>query len=179
MIDYTREIPSGNSDYDLMCLALDPDMTRKEIEEVIQKSMPICKNKAQGFVFSLGGFDEDPRELWQIPKAIKFMKMIMDIGFMSVLEVSTMCVELMPERFKGIGGAPGLGALELWVCANNRMHEENLDISNEMMKEFLADLNESNNKVEKLCQQPTRNELKETTISFVKDGQVKYEGFPK
>lgn len=124
---------------DVMCMSLSVDMTDNEIKDCIQQSLPVCNAKEQGFFLSIDGYDDDRRELWQIPEVVKFMKRLCDFGFIAILEASTTCSVLIRKEYKKFKKLPGIGALEVWMFATGRMEKmikENNSIDTKTMNEF-------------------------------------------
>lgn len=170
--------------HDLMCISLYTKMNNNELKECIQKMAPMCHNNAQGFCLTVAGYDEDSRELWEIPDVIRFMKKLCDIGFISVLEVATSCPELASAAFKtvsGTGQPPGFGALEVWMCATNRLGDGKTDIDQPTMNLFLAELQSSNRKCQAICQEPPYSTgiIQNEFQTFVSDGAIKHSGYQK
>jgi hypothetical protein len=126
--------------------------------------MRICQEKGKGFCLSINGFDDDPRDLWEIPDALDFLKRLLNLGFMTVLEVSTKSEEISGLAFE----LPGFGALELWLCATERMKSGSNQIDVDSFKVFCKDLESSN--------QPVRCMLKEDSIP---DTSIQYHGFKR
>lgn len=127
---------------DIICLVLSVKTTDKELRENIKKSLPICLKKSTGFCLTISDFDDDPRELWQIPEAISFMKRLYEFGFLSLLEVSTTLPELIRKAYldKGIDKLPGMGAIEVWSSIKGLI---NVDLSRSQIQEFVKDLHKS------------------------------------
>jgi len=165
---------------DLMCLSLTADMTDAEIKESMQNMIPVCTAKGQGFCLSISGYDEDRRELWQIPEAIGFMKRLCDLGFISTLEVSTTCSDLLREEYK-IKKLPGFGALEVWMCATNRMGNGKNDLDRATMDKFYEALRISNKRAEEVMKEPPyKTGIKKAAYpTQIPDAPHKYHGFNK
>jgi hypothetical protein len=165
---------------DLLCLSLATDMTDSEIKECVQEMIPVCTVKGQGFCLTISGYDDDHRELWQIPEAIGFMKRLCDLGFISALEVSTTCTDLLREEYK-IDKLPGFGALEVWMCATNRMGKGKNDIDRATMTKFQEDLGVANRRAEEVVKEPSyRTGLKKSGYrTQIPDASIKHHGFNK
>ena len=163
-------------DADLLYVAFNDDMTDSEIKECIQDMMPICLSRQKGFCLTISGYDDDPRDLWVIPEALGFMKRLCDLGMISFLEVSTTCKEL---RRNGIPELPGFGALEVWMCATNRMGKGKTDISPELMNQFYKDLDTANKTARAICHEPPyRTGLKRSVFQTqIPDAPIKHHGY--
>lgn len=138
---------------DIMCITLDSDSKDDELKECIQKLLPVCMNKKQGFCFTLTGFDSDKRELWEIPEAINFMKKLCDIGFISLLEISTSSKHLIRESYN-LDLLPGFGALEVWMCANKFLGTGHNAITENVFAKFQESLQAANKKAWQIVQEP-------------------------
>jgi len=66
------------------------------------------------------GYDDDPRELDQIPEVRALCARLWELGLPSFLEVFTSVAELTPRPLDGKGCGLGLGAYEVWQLANGR-----------------------------------------------------------
>ena len=166
--------------YDLMCMSLAADMSDDEIKECVQQMLPVCVARGQGFCLTISGYDEDPRDLWQIPEAVSFMQRLVKFGLITALEVSTSAPEFLPERFKKTK-MPGFGALEIWLCATNRMRRGGNDVSHEEMNLFMETLNESNRVAEGIMKEPAyKTGIKSNSYrSQIPDAPIKHHGFNK
>jgi hypothetical protein len=165
---------------DIMVLNLKCDMSDAEIKDCIQQMMPICMVKQQGFCCAITGFDDDPRELWQIPEAVAFMKRLVDLGFISGLEVSTNSEDLVRPEF-GVPKLPGFGAIEVWMCAKGLIRTGDNAITKSLLKRFFADLHIANQKSSKVCLEPSYNTgfaSKAVEKAQIPDGSVRH-GCPK
>jgi hypothetical protein len=170
---------------DIMFLSLNADMTDNEIKDCIQNMIPVCMANRRGFCLTLGGFDNDSRELWQIPEAIQFMKKLCNIGFISVLEVSTTSPDLIREEFRifadGKNGIGGFGALEVWMCATEIMGLGQTELDQATLEAFRRDLDIANEKSAKICKEPPYNTNlklnKKVLPNQIPDAPVKYYGY--
>ena len=117
-------------------------MTNDEILDCLQKMSPLVKETQDGFFICVSGYDNDKRELWQIPEVSQFFKRIIKTGFMSLMEVSSSINGIcrLDDKILEIG-IPGLGAIEMWLISRNELKKE---ISQEKIKEFFRELMESN-----------------------------------
>lgn len=128
----------------LFCLTLDINQTDEDIKGFIKTILPICKKTQAGACFSIDGYDDDKREIWQIPEAISFIKKLMKLGFMSILEISTTSPTLVRKELFNTTDLPGFGAIELWLIANDKMEDGANEITVEMLEFFKKDLEKSN-----------------------------------
>jgi hypothetical protein len=86
---------------------------------------------------TIRGFNDDPRELWEIPEAKKLAQRPVDIGFIAWLEGSV----LMPEIRRGpdVNLQSGMGALEVWALAKGKMKGIAMTLSRDDLTGFLKD----------------------------------------
>lgn len=145
---------SEEGKFDLMVISLGVDMTDDEIKECIQKMLPVCIVNNRAFCLTIGGYDDDRRELWEIPESIAFMKRLYNLGFIAVLEVSTRCKHLISKAYQSIDELPGFGALEIWMGATGRMETGRSSISSQELDEFMECLEVANNKARQICKEP-------------------------
>jgi len=147
---------------DVLVMALDANMTDEQIKDCVQKMIPICLSKKQGFCLTISNFDGDKRELWAIPEAINFMKRLVDFGLIAGLEVST-----NSDIGRTVNGSklPGFGALEVWMAATGQLITGENEITPVIMDEFYKALGEANAKAQALCLEPPYN----TGIKILKE----------
>lgn len=161
-----------------MIMNLNLEMTQHEIEEAMKDMAPMCLSTKTGFFICVDGYENDKRELWQIPKVASFFKMLIRVGFISFLEVSASAegVTRLEKNVTDIG-FPGFGALEVWMIANNKMGKGRTDIGREEMIEFFAVLDKANKDSSLVFKSPKRADFKKT-YTFC-DGQQKFKGIQK
>ncbi len=147
---------------DLLCTTVHIKMTDEEIKDAVRNLQPVCLEKQQGFCLTISGFDDDPRELYEIPEVVAFAERLVKYGFMSCLHVTTTIEDLIPQ-FKG-RKLPGLGALELWLFASKQM-KPSLELDKSTFQIFVNDLETSNKIVEYIL-----------NPSQVPDAPMKYQG---
>ncbi len=102
----------------LMAVFLDPDMTRDQIVATMRR----MRNHRIAFpgasiLCSIGGYDHDPRELWQIPQVQDFAIRLVELGFPAYLD-------FLPDRDDHTGRP--FAAVDLWLiaCAQAGYHVE-------------------------------------------------------
>lgn len=134
---------------DALFVSLTADLTDDEIKDILFDLYPVCNKLRQGFMLTISGYDEDKRDLWEIPEVVAFYKRLIDFGFLSVLEVTTGIDGL--ARFPK---CPGFGAVEVWMAATGRMVRGSTTLPIEDMDEFYALLQKSNQRILEVIRQP-------------------------
>lgn len=180
-IDDWKNVQNNKSE--LLCLSLPVDLTDDQIKECVQGMMPVCFKRRQGFCLTIFGFDSDPRELWEIPEAITFMQKLLNFGVISGLEVTTSIPELMDKKWKG-QKLPGLGAIEVWMCANGMLSAGKNEINHQMFRQFEKVLTKSNQVADAICKEKPYeagfNMLKNSNVSsYIPDAPIKHSGYRK
>ncbi len=134
---------------DALFCSLTPDMTDDELKECIHRMYPKAVNSEQGFLLTISGYDQDPRELWEIPEVITFFNRLIDIGFLGLLALNAQTV--MP-------GTPGFGAAEVWMVATGKItRRAKFPILPEYLKEVMRIVLESNEKIAQVLKEPCPN----------------------
>jgi len=130
---------------DLHIVAFTVDMTDEEIKGAIVQCLPRVQKASFGALLTISGYDDDPRELHEIPESIAFFKRLSDIGFISILEVSSSVdgIARIPKP------SPGLGAFEVWAFGNQKV-TANSEFGSSILKEFLPFLEVCNRKCEEI-----------------------------
>jgi hypothetical protein len=93
------------------------------------------------------GYDDDPRELHEIPEVSEFCKRVVNRGMLTILYPST----TFPWSPYPMKKYMGLGAFELWALANGKMDRyfNKEVVSPEDVEQFLEDVATSNALVDK------------------------------
>jgi hypothetical protein len=89
-------------------------------------------------------FDDDPRELYDIPEVRAFCRRIVNLAFISYLDVATTLVPDAPELVR-----KGWGAAEAWLCAEGR-YNTGTELTMELLGEIEKAVGESNEKADAL-----------------------------
>lgn len=89
------------------------------------------------FVFmGVYGYDDDPRELHEIPEVRPHMRRLVDFGFISILTRSSMLPEL-----GGIGGPfRAFGAFEVWAFAEGMFAGGRIEFTSADVDRFVKDV---------------------------------------
>jgi hypothetical protein len=132
--------------YDLKVVAVTTEMTDGELLKMMRTLEQQVRCANMGFVLTVSGYDNDLRELWEIPKCIELFRKLVDMGFISVLEVSTHIKEI-----SRIPDCPGFGAFEIWSIADGRMTGGTTTYPKSVIIEFLDKLQESNQRCTANC----------------------------
>ena len=66
-------------------IRMSPSIRGHQINETIRSCWPIVEVTNTPFAISIGGYDDDTRELWEIPKVIEFCQRIVESGLISML----------------------------------------------------------------------------------------------
>jgi hypothetical protein len=89
-------------------------------DAIVEQMRIMKRGRENGFytnvVCTIGGFGDDPRELYQIPEARAFCRRLVTIGFISYLDGTT-------TMFDNPLGE-GWGAAEVWLASENKFAEE-------------------------------------------------------
>jgi hypothetical protein len=142
------------SEYDLKIIALEASQTNEELQDMaykLRQALQAEGPEAEGFFMTISGYDDDSRELWEIPEAIDLCERVIKTGLISLLNLSSRVKELMPERFQHIDEpGPGIGALEVWVFAKGKMSHEGAKVYEKDLDEFYNTMSAANITLNKL-----------------------------
>src|SRR4051812_26837848 len=102
-------------------LVLSSDLSAEEIDETIERRNDAA-HQAAGLVAHITGYDNDHRELWEIPAVIDFAARWVAAGGLSLLKVST----FLQVNHTNTGSElqqkwPGIGALEMWLLSRGEL----------------------------------------------------------
>jgi hypothetical protein len=93
-------------------------------------------------VCSIRDFGADPRELYEIPEVRAFCRRVVNLGFISYLDFTTLFNPELPELAK-----QGWGAAEIWLCGEKRLGARN-PLTTELLDELQQAVGESNAKAD-------------------------------
>lgn len=119
------------------------DATNDDILDQMRIMKHARENKTyEHVVCGIRGFGEDRRELWDIPEVRAFCRRVVNLGFISFLDVATQLPTVAPIPF----GA-SWGALEMVLCAEGQMAARK-GIAKEEFDEFERVLEQANKKAD-------------------------------
>lgn len=143
-----------------IALHITKKISDKAIDDLIRQVLPKAMQTKQGCVCAFFGWDHDERELYEIPEAIALAQRLIQHGFISVLHGST----LMEKEEKPWLGRM-FGAMEVWALGTGHLHANgDLDITEDHMKLFFAELDRSNKIVTDLISPKVSDGMHRTQI---------------
>jgi hypothetical protein len=146
---YQFEYPfSLETDIDRL-LVLFARMNEEDIIEEIALAGIAVTSTGLPFSLRLHGFNRDSRPLWEIPEAAEMIRIFVENGGMSVLEVTT---TMGQDDGRALGPRP-LGALEVWTIFRGfvrRAKDEGRSYVERSLTDFLTDLSESNVRLDQI-----------------------------
>lgn len=122
----------------------DETLRNKMIEMESLLSSGLCKT---GFLLTISGYENDSRELWQIPEVRKLTKRLVKIGFISLLEFATHLKSMIdPDPlYKST-----LGAFEVWAISKGIIKSYYSKVTKEQYSLFLEVLRDANFECDKI-----------------------------
>jgi hypothetical protein len=102
---------------DSMIISIARDETDAELIDFMRGMKAARESGIKNIVCLLGGYENDPREVWQIPEAVATCKRLVSSGFISYLDT---CPSL-DNAIKNKTELHALGAMEVWLIAEGRM----------------------------------------------------------
>ncbi len=123
----------------LVILPIPCEITDEEIDQTIKEGHPIVVNTQVGWVVAIAGYDDDDREVYQIPEIKILAKRLVERGLISLLSVSTL---IEKDEKPYLGGF--LGAMEIWSLAKGKFGSGELIIERPDWEDFFMDLGRSN-----------------------------------
>jgi hypothetical protein len=135
-------------------LTVDAAITDAELLDLMKRGLEARARGAKLIRAAFHGWNDDPRELWQIPEAVALAQRLVAFGFIAVLEYADMFPEYEPfqQDFPhGTKMAMGPGALEVWLLARGLLNGYVCTFSQSDRDQFEADLLRAS----ELCRQKT------------------------
>jgi hypothetical protein len=133
-------------------------------DELIDQMLQLRQMRQTGrrgvCVCNFTDFDDDPRELHEIPEVKTFCQRLLNLGFIADLDVTTSIKELSPFKEWPLPGVlVGLGAFEIWGLAEGRIVAlGKCEFSRADLEKFLSVLNGCNRKADALLRGKTNPE---------------------
>jgi hypothetical protein len=98
---------------DLLVVPTTLDQSDEEMIAQIRAVMEHCHRHPCAVVTTVDGYDDDPRELWEIPEVGAHLRRLVDFGFVAILLRSSTVRELgAPSHWVD---CPAFGAFEVWA----------------------------------------------------------------
>lgn len=132
---------------ELRVVVVAKDSTDPEIIDIMDGLESMVKamtpdDNFKGFHLLIDGFDDDPREMWDIPAAQKLCQRLWLLGFGSPLKASTFLVPSDDDEPKG-----AFGAFEVWLTSQGKLTSP-LEVDAALWQRFTRELNRSNKRCE-------------------------------
>lgn len=128
-------------------ISVPKDVSDKELERVIFDRLPSCMHTGKANTVMLDGYNDDDRELWDIPEAVAVLERMVSTGFISILEPTSHLEGIRSDHCP----AMGLGAFEVWAATKNLVGVESRDISQETLRHFFTEvLPQANKRAERV-----------------------------
>ena len=162
---------------ELPLCSINVGMSSEDLEDMLAALHPYVVKNKQGFILTVNDYDDDSRELYEIPEVIDLFDRAMNVGFFSLLEVTT-SLDTDSNPFRNTR-APGLGAFECYLIARNEMQflvKEGVD--SKKFDEFVEFLyNESNTNAEQSLKKSKDRGVNsnDAVNSFVMDSDGNFE----
>jgi hypothetical protein len=89
------------------------DQSDEDLIAQIRAVMEHCRRHPCHVVTSVWGYDDDPREVWEIPEVGAHLRRLVDFGFIAILVRSSTVRELGAPAYWV--DCPAFGAFEVWA----------------------------------------------------------------
>lgn len=132
--------PMKNS---VLFVELGIDATNEDILDQMRK-MKACRedDSYSHIVCTVRGFNDDKRELFEIPEVRAFCRRIVNLAFISYLDFSTAFDATIPAIAKD-----AWGAAEVWLCSKGRLRSQ-MPLTKDLLDELTRVVYESNEKAD-------------------------------
>ena len=115
-------------------------------DDILDQMRIIKQGREEGIyqfvVCTIRGFADDRRDLSEIPEVRAFCRRIVNLGFISYLEVTTLFDLHLPAEAKRCWGAT-----EVWLCSENRLKAE-IEMDKPLLLELQQVIGESNERAD-------------------------------
>jgi hypothetical protein len=135
--------PGGSADRVALRLVVGAGDADSQLVAMMKWALDVRASGVKCIRAKIGGYEDDPREVWDIPEARRLCQRLVDLGLIAVLEVSALLAEdekLQRDREAGKDVFVGAGALEVWMLAKGRVKSRVLMVTPEDLDDFEPDL---------------------------------------
>jgi hypothetical protein len=120
--------------FDFYGIVLTVNMTDDELVDLMKQMRRVRQSDSGVHITcAIHGYDEDPRELWELPEVRTFSQRLIDLGFIADLDFAPHWDKELSQR----PGQGGLGATEIWLLAAGRL-AQTLALTNAVSDEAQA-----------------------------------------
>jgi hypothetical protein len=119
------------------------DATNDDILDQM-RTMKACREdkRYSRIVCTIRSFADDERGLFEIPEVRAFCRRIVNLGFISYLDFSTIIDSTVPAIVRDTWGAA-----EVWLCGEGRLRSQ-MPLTSELLDELEQAVGESNEKAD-------------------------------
>jgi hypothetical protein len=110
------------------------DQSDEELIAEIRAVMEYSRRHPAGAMMIIQGFEDDPRELWEIPEVQAHLRRLVDFGFIAILARSTGVRELGVPDY--LADCPGFGAFEVWAHGRGLLRTGSNEIPEALVEMF-------------------------------------------
>lgn len=115
---------------DLLIMSLGVDSSN---EELLDAMLVMKRSREQSaerhIVLLIPGFDDDPANVWKIPEVQRFCYRLVELGFISFLDLSTCLPWNAPELHAALGG------LEVWLISEGKFRNS-MELTKQLAHRF-------------------------------------------
>lgn len=129
---------------DLVVFAIEPSISNEDLLDLMVGGYMHClTNPKYGCFMTIDGYDDDPRSLYEIPESKQLCQRMTDMGFLSVLQPSTMLDETFSDD--SLLGSMPFGAFEVWAIATGLLNKVGqIEVTQDMLNKFWGLIHNSN-----------------------------------
>jgi hypothetical protein len=110
------------------------DQSDEEMIAEIRAVMEFSRRHPCFAVAGVHGYDDDPRELWEIPEVNPHFRRLVDFGLIAILARSTTIRALGAPAW--MAGIPALGAFEVWLYGHGLLQTGRNKLPEALVKTF-------------------------------------------
>jgi hypothetical protein len=136
-------LPGGTGERVLARLVLEPGLSDDALVDAMRWAIRVRSHGVQCVRAAVKGYEDDPREMWEIPEVRQLCQRLVDLGVIAVLELSDFCPEhpkLQRDHREGKATPMGPGALEVWLLAKGRVTGGKTTLTADDLNAFVEDL---------------------------------------
>ena len=112
--------------------------TTEEMIDMMRTMKHVRESKWDHIICMISGYDDDPRELWQVPEVRAYTRRLFTTGFVAYLDVFA---SMNPDPDTCPIVRSGFGSGELWlVMGGHNIVADHFTMTEKMVADFRSDL---------------------------------------
>jgi hypothetical protein len=120
----------------LAMLTMSVDYDLAELRDMMRQGVEFRSAPGTWVLMIIAGYDDDPRELWDIPEVQAFCRRLIKMGMLAALDPAIeFQIDGMPK--------PGWGAVDVWLAAHGLIKGHRVELNEKEVARYRAALKDA------------------------------------